>query len=704
MDDHGHAAGASWPIVATSAPARPLLRPPFDGWSPEALLEHFATRTDVHFFAVPDEGETRRDKIDAMLDNRFEFNHETHRLAAPIAWTTNPSRDVEWHILLHKFYYAVGLGMAYRDTGDRRYLEQWIALTDSWMAATPPGFISADVTGRRVQNWIYAYYFFVAQGDARAIPPDFHLRFLASLDEQVNYLCGNLAPTRNHRTLELYAIFLAGVVFPELADAAAWRALALPELARNMASDLLPDGVQCELSTDYHHLVLKNYLCVRRLAAANSVPVPNEMDAMLIRALEFSMHAHNPAGIVPAFSDGDARGFLDLLRQGHELFGRDDMLFVATRGLAGTPPAARSAAFPDGGYYVVRSGWGGNGCAYGDEQHLVFDCGPLGAGNHGHFDCLSFELSAFGRPLVVDPGRYTSRESGETNWRARFRSTAAHNTVTVDSRNQTRYEPLPGRQPGAATNGRARYRVTGPAPDHRLIERISEGGFDLLHGSARSGEYDAAHERRILFVGGRYWVIVDSLVGHREHLYEARFHLGEWAQDRATVTESQGLLALVSPHLLIVAPSQEGLGLAVEPGHVSYRYGKKLAAPVASFSIRAARATLVTLLLPCRELPLLLPVVEEIRVTGASGRSAPPARAFAISMGAERDVLFFGGKPDHEYRFDSFSFFGRHVLVRRNAAGAVTDVHTHADGNLLEGGYPVHPIRPGPAPRPGSAE
>ena len=697
MDDHAHAAGAFAPLVAIFTPARPLLRPPFDTWSPEALLEHFATRTDVHFFAVPDEDETRRDKIDAVLENRFEFNHEIHRLAAPIAWTTNPSRDVEWHSLLHKFPYAVGLGMAYRETGDRRYLEQWIALTDSWMAATPPGFISTDVTGRRVQNWIYAYHFFVAHGDAPAIPPDFHLRFLASLHEQVNHLCMNLALSRDDRTLELDAIFLAGVVFPELADAAAWRQLALPELARNMATELLPDGVHRGLSTDHHHLVLKNYLSVRRLAAANRIAVPAEMDAMLIRALEFSMHAHNPAGIVPSFSDGDARGFLDLLRQGHELFGRDDMLFVATHGLTGTPPAVRSAAFPHGGYYIVRSGWGGDGRAYRDEHHLVFDCGPLGASHHGHFDCLSFELSALGRPLVVDPGRYTYRESGETNWRARFRSTAAHNTVTVDFRNQTRYEPQPGRAAGAATNGSARYRVSGPAPDHRLIERISEDGFDLLHGSARSHEYDAAHERRILFVGGRYWVIADTLAAHREHLYEARFHLGEWAQDRATVSQSPDLLALVSPHLLIVAPRQDGLTLAVEPGHVSYRYGKKLPAPVACFSIRAARATLVTLLLPCREIPLLMPVVEEVRVTGANGRAAPPARAFTISLGAEQDVVFFGGKPDHEYRFDSFAFVGRHLLVRRNAAGAVTRVHTHAGAELSDGGSPVRPVRPKPA-------
>jgi Heparinase II/III-like protein/Heparinase II/III N-terminus len=696
MDDREHAAASGAGITAP-APARsrpPVsLRAPFDTYSPEELLEHFSTRTGVHFFAVPDESEMRRDKIDAVLENRFEFNHERHRLAATITWTTNPSRDVEW-------YYAVGLGVAYRDTGDRRYLDQWIALTDSWMAATPRGFIAADVTSRRVQNWIYAYRFFVADADVTAIPPDFHLRFLASLAEQVNFLCAHLTAARNHRTFELYSIFLAGVVFPELSNATGWRAFALPELSRTMATDLLPDGVHCELSTDVHHLVLKTYLCVRRLAAANRIAVPEGMDALLIKALEFSMHAHNPVGIVPSFSEGDSRGFLDLLRHGHELFGREDMLFVATQGRQGSRPSARSAAFPDSGYYVVRSGWGESHRAYADEHHLVFDCGPLGADNHGHFDCLSFELAAFGRPLVIDPGRYTDRGSHGTNWRARFRSTAHHNTVTVDGQNQTRYEPVPARESSSPGREGSQYEVTGPAPEHHLVERVCEEGFDLLHGRVRSHEYDALHERRIFFVGGRYWMIADSLVSRRKHLYEARFHLTEWAQGETRIVEAPGLRVVVSPHLLMVQPHQEAVILALEPGHVSYRYGKKLAAPVVCASTEAARATFVTLLLPYLEVPMLIPLIEPLPVTGSiGGPSGPPPRAFTISLGAEQDVLFFGTEREVEYRFDAYRFRGRYLVVRKNAAGAVTHVHTHPGAELTEAGHPVYPLRPGPPAR-----
>ena len=93
-----------------------ILLGPFADMSSEALLKYFRERNNVAFFAVPDVEETRRSKIDAMLNNRFEFNGETFQLSDAIDWLTNPSADVEWHILMHKMYYAVGLGLAFSET------------------------------------------------------------------------------------------------------------------------------------------------------------------------------------------------------------------------------------------------------------------------------------------------------------------------------------------------------------------------------------------------------------------------------------------------------------------------------------------------------------------------------------------------------------------------------------------------------------
>ncbi len=666
---------------------------PYSELSPRALLEYFRNRPQVRFFAVPDADETRRDKIDAILSNRFEFNGEAVTFPESIDWLVNPSRDVEWHILMHKFYYAVGLGMAFADTGEQRYLDKWMALITSWIEQTPPGFIAADVTGRRVQNWIYAYYYFVSQANRATICPLFHLKLITSIAEQVNFLRDNLTPARNHRTLELYAIFLAGVVFPELKEAQAWVEFALPEIARNMQTDLLPDGVQCELSTDYHQLVLKNYLCVRRLAKLNAIAVPDAMDQQLVKALEFSMYVHKPDGIVPSLSDGDARSFLDLLMQGYELYGREDMLYVASQGQRGTPPAKRSVYFADGGYGIIRSGWGRNGKAFGDEQYLILDCGPLGAGNHGHFDCLNFELAAYGRSLIVDPGRYTYSEAGEVNWRVKFRGTAYHNTVVVDGKNQTRYEPRPIKQASRHTHGSVRHKVTGPAPQHEMRTFSSRARFDFMHGVARSQEYDAVHERRMFFAFGEYWICCDTLASPSTHRYDLLFHLSEQAQGRVIIKRERGTLLVYAPNLVVAQEEREGaVGLDIDTGFVSYRYGVKHAAPIVRFSQDESNAEFQTVLYPYRTDPPTINM-RELRVIAEDGQSAG-AHAFHVSVGSGEfsttDYCFYAGGDVGRWRFGPYLFSGSYLLLRKDAYGEIVAVYANEGSHLSEVVGPQH--------------
>ena len=589
---------AAVPLPLATPAAGPTLREPYAQLDAAALLAHFRSRSTARYFPVPDATETTRERIDAICGGTFEFNGERHSLPGAFDWLTNPSTDVEWHILLHKFYYAVGLGMAWAETRDRRYVDRWAELIDSWISVTPPGFIAVDVAGRRVQNWIYAYHYFVETDASTPIDPRFHRRMLASIEQQVEHICANLTPKRNHRTLELYAVFLAGAVFPEFERAEHWRRFGIEELARNIEADLLPDGVHCELSTDYHHLVVKNYLCARRVAQLNGIAVPAALDAGLQRALEFSMYVHKPDGVVPSLSDGDARGFLDLLRQGHELYGRDDFLYVASGGAAGRVPSRRRlATFANSGYSVVRSGWGDGARRYADEQYLVFDCGPLGEGNHGHFDCLSFELAANGRSLVVDPGRYTYSEAGDINWRVHFRGTASHNTVLVDGLNQTRYAPKKVTDGTRHASGTVRHRIAGPAAVATLEAAVDDGTHVHLCGSARSSEYDALHTRHVLFAFGEYWIVADRLESSSLHRYIQRFQLGPEAGAALQVERADGTMTVVSDGLTLAIPERADVACSVQPSWVSFDYGSRLAAPAVCVEEQANDTWMIAVLI-----------------------------------------------------------------------------------------------------------
>jgi heparinase II/III-like protein len=647
-------------------PASTLFRAPFDSWSPAELLAHFQRRDAVRYFPIVDETQTSRAKVDQALSNRFDFNEEAYELQPGFDWTANPSADVEWLILLHKFYYAAGLGVAFDETKDRRYAQKWVELTDHWIASVPLDFMPNDVAGRRIQNWISAHYYFVTLNRAPDVSPDFYLRFLDSLRRQIAHLKADLTPARNHRTLELWAIFLTAVVLPEFRDASEWLEFARRELLANAQSDLLSDGVQCELSTDYHHIALRNFLYAIRLAALNGIEMPAELHGLIRRALEFSLYAHKPDGWIPALSDGDTGSFLPLLEQGYELYGDEAMLYVATKGKLGRPPRERSRGFEQSGYYILRSGWGERE-PFGDERYLIFDCGPLGAGNHGHLDLLSFEMSAYGQSLIVDPGRFTYHEpppdSCETNWRALFRGTGYHNTALVDGRNQTRYEFR-----------ERKFKVIGEAPQHELKAFVSGDGFDYLHGVARSREYEVTHERKIVFLCPDYWLVVDRLLAEAPHDYQQLFHLSERAYGETSMSVERGTLLIDAPSLVIAQAAEPDVAPSIDEGFVSPAYGVKRPAPVVSFARRAAGACYHTILYPYKtDRPEI--TVERLPVQ-SGGRTCPETEASAlrvtVTVGAEsfNDLfLLIHRKGDEAYQCGSIRFRGGALRLRTDGEG-----------------------------------
>ncbi|ESS67573.1 heparinase II/III-like protein [Methyloglobulus morosus KoM1] len=567
-----------------------VLKAPFNTWTPSELLAYFQSRTGIAYFAIANEPEVTREKIDGILSDNFNLNEESYQFTDRLDWLTNPSNDVEWAIMLHKFYYAVGLGLAFKETGDRRYADKWVDLTSSWIKTVPIDFLPSDVSGRRIQNWIFAHYYFVSKCPTEAITPEFYVQFLESIHQQTSHLCQNLTPARNHRTLELYTIFLVAVVFPELKGADAWLQFSIDELTKNAQTDLLADGVHCELSTDYHHIVLRNFLAVKRLAVLNNISLPPQLDGCIRKALVFSTYVHKPDGFIPSLSDGDTGNFLPLLQQGYDLYGCEEMLYVATKGKQGTAPKHRSKAFPSGGYYILRSGWGESLEAYEDERYLVFDCGDLGAGNHGHLDLLSFEMAAYGQSLIVDPGRYTYDESGETNWRVLFRGTSYHNTVLVDGLNQTRYE-----------FHKQKFKIKGQQPEYALKAFISQLGFDYLHGIAHSHEYPVVHERKILFIKGEYWVICDVLRADDVHNYDLLFHLAASAQGKVSISCDKQSFSVDAPNLVMIQPVRQSATVSLEGGYVSPTYGIKQDAPVLKFNQHRAECSFYTVIYPYKD-------------------------------------------------------------------------------------------------------
>ena len=176
-------------------------------------------------------------------------------------------------------------------------------------------------------------------------------------------------------------------------------------------------------------------------------------------------------------------------------------LRAAFLGLSPSSPAVpvRSAHFEVGGMTVFRD----------QGVMLVFDHGPVGfhsTAGHGHADALSLWLHYRGEPIWVDWG--TFRYNGASQERDWARSTAAHNTVTLNDQNQSEIS-------GPFNWGRrARCRVLSLDLDGGRISAEHDGYAPITH-------------RRDVHVESDRIVIHDALFGAGAVDVEVRLRLSE---------------------------------------------------------------------------------------------------------------------------------------------------------------------------------
>ena len=590
--------------------------------------------------------------------------------------------DDEWRIEWTKFYFGLDLANAYRDTQEIRFLHTWQRLVRSWLHQVEGGVPDeSDVAARRMQNWTYAWSMFAHTPGFPGLDDGLDSEILTGIERHAERVRDGLTPgvARNHRTLELYALFIVTLAFPRLDPRSELVSFTISELHRTLVEGFWPDGVHREGSSHYHLVVLRSLLGARENARRFELALPAGFDDHLERACDFALHCHRPDGLIPALSDADSAPYPEVLSLAASLLDRPDFRYAATAGDDGTPPRRRYVSFPEGGYFVQRSGWGGAGSEFDDERWLIFDCGPLGEGGHGHYDLLSTEMFAYGRPLLVDPGRYTYSEDGR-NLRRWFKGTGAHNTVVVDGLDQTPYRRgRPGEQVAAGS----------------FEGRWSVRGFDVLEGRALSPSYDAIHTRRIMFVADEYWIVDDEVESAGPHRYDLRWHLAPEAWDHTHLTPSDAGTLVRGPGLALFVSGDADLRL--ERGWVSPRYGVKHAAPVVNARARGRSARFVTVVFPLsRGRP-----APRVHVRSGEAESGPVVVEVQGAGGDESalDVVAWAGRQTH-LRLGPLECSAAGAFLRRSVAGQplllagfdVTDVRSR-DGRTPEG------IRPAPRVR-----
>lgn len=351
-----------------------------------------------------------RFNLDALARDEFLLINETRRV--DLARWAAPEASHLWNFNLHYFEYCVPLAARYAADGSREDLDLFKRLALAWIAACeyPRGDAWHPYTiSLRLVNWLVCLDLF---GDALADDEDFMCAMSASMYRQYRHLLANQERhlLANHYLENLKTLVICALAYGEddvLAEVERDYLVQLDE-------QVLPDGVHHERSMMYHKLILEGLLRVELAYRASGKAAPAKVASKARQMLDAMASIERGMGKTPFFNDsadGVAKECGQLARACCDVYGYE--------------PDDAKTAFPDSGFYKLYDG----------DAALVFFAGEPGPSymlGHAHCDLLSFELSVAGKPTIVNSGTYAY----QSELRPYFRSTAAHNTATVDGDEQ----------------------------------------------------------------------------------------------------------------------------------------------------------------------------------------------------------------------------------------------------------------------------
>ena len=461
-------------------------------------------------------------------------------------WTEYSLNDLPQDVKLlweiSRFGWAYSLARAYALTGDERYVEGFFTLLRSWREENAPNKGLNWHSGQEIAIRLLAlvFSFFAFNQVLRERGGD--LEELATMiavhaDRIPATLLYARAQDNNHLLVEALALYTAGVLFPEFRDARRWKSSGRQFIVRALEGQVFQDGGYIQHSMNYHRLALQAGIWGVRLAELEGDPLPETSVDAVRRMTNWLAAVVDPAmGNAPNWGPNDGALLLPLsicqfgdfrptlqaaalTVLGDPIFppgswdelalwlgvkdARDDKSSVAgdttleNRKLreifhwhkaAGDQGVVRPDDFRQSGIYIMR-GQGSRGVVRAAQFHS----------RPGHSDQLHFDLWWGGINLARDPGTYLY--NADLPWNNVFTGAWCHNTVLID---------------GSDPMLRASRFLWLKWSQARLLGRwrSKDGRLEILSALHQywSREH-TVHQRTILRVEDRQWMIVDDILG-----------------------------------------------------------------------------------------------------------------------------------------------------------------------------------------------
>ncbi|MEN9562510.1 MAG: hypothetical protein RIR73_754, partial [Chloroflexota bacterium] len=481
----------------------------------------------------------------------------------------------------NRFAFVYTLVRAYAATGDEKYPQAFWQLIQDWADHNPPNTGANWKDGQeialRLMAWTFGFYAFIHSPSTTNLQISQFTQYVASQAERIHANIGYAISTRsNHTISEAFGLWMVGLLFPELKDAKTYFPLGKRLLEEEAAKQIFPDGSYAMYSLNYHRFILHLYLYAIQLGKFNQdnpslraaffaakqshdqargllraedhrprndgIEFSDEFKKQIANSIQYLSHLINPTtGHMPVYGSNDGALVLPLnncdftdyrpllqlgsvITTGQPMFEPgdwdEDVFWICGEEL--TAKHAKDAKkeqgflralselggknFPDGGTYILRN----------TNSHTILRCTNF-ISRPSHADQLHMDLWMGAHNIAIDAGTYLY--SGEGIWRNGLARTSAHNTVTVDGKDQMTLV--------------SRFTWTNWAKGKVLkqTENLWQGEHDSYK--------PVNHKRTVMALEGDRWLIIDDLAANEPHHYTLH-----WLLNDVSFTQKENSLLL----------------------------------------------------------------------------------------------------------------------------------------------------------------
>lgn len=477
------------------------------------LLQYYKSMAQKRFIDEPQPEILRfsTGRVDSILQDIYVFYLEAGKVPrlndGHLKWDHNgPEDDIEWAWALNRHYPVSHILPHYFQSGEEgyaRYIDSFIKdwIIESWPY---PKVKSRTAMWRglevsfRVKVWSQVFYGLM---DSGYLSPATQLLILSSLPDHAHY-AREFHAQNNWLTMELSGLAKVAAFWPEFSQADEWLDYSVKAMTESLKGQVYPDGAQTELTSSYHFVALRNFELFGEICEFAGKELPTFFNETLENMYNYLALTIRPDGCGMLNNDADRNNNVEKLLLAADKYNRNDWKFAASNEENGIEPVGGpSFVFPWAGHFISRSGYDS------DAHWSFFDIGPWGSG-HQHNDKLHISISAYGRDLLVDGGRFAYMGAVADKFRDYATGSQSHNVILIDGK---------GQAPGPKV-------IDQPLSENHFI---IESEFDYAWNSFNKFndiEGVGEHTRALFYVRSHFWIVVDNIETDRPRKIETLWH------------------------------------------------------------------------------------------------------------------------------------------------------------------------------------